>query len=238
MHNFEAMNELNELTVILVSPNVSEQMGGEAIKALQIYLELERQGVEVYQITHERVQAELSRNYPDMRASYVKDTQLQVLLNRIAPLKALLHPIFLRGALKQLKPLLKEHPGAIVHFNSPVSPVLPFFVVRGAKVVIGPLNGNIHYPPAFRHREGLSYRVRRWLHPLMQFLLRYTFRGKQRADALLVAGGERTYESLRMAGCRDEQFVDSIDSGVLDRLYKAPRMAQSGRNLRFYQNGR
>jgi len=229
---------MNELSVILVSPNVSEQMGGEAIKALQIYLELERQGVEVYQVTHERVQAELSRNYPNMKVSYVKDTQLQVTLNRIGPLKPFLNMIFLREAVRQVKDLLKNRPDAIVHFTSPVSPVLPFFVVPGAKTVIGPLNGNIHYPPAFRDREGLSYRVRRWVHPGMQFLHRHTFRGKQEADALLVAGGERTYESLRMAGCREEQFVDSIDSGVLDRLYKSPRITQSGVNLRFYQNGR
>ena len=34
------------------------------------------------------------------------------------------------------------------------------------------------------------------------------------------------------------QFVDSIDSGVLDRLYQQPRITHSGRNLRFFQNGR
>jgi glycosyltransferase involved in cell wall biosynthesis len=232
------VGNINELSVILVSPNVSEQMGGEAIKALQIYLELERQGVNVHQVTHERVQAELSRNYPNMSVSYVKDTQLQVTLNRIPPLAPFLGLIFSRDAGRHVKELLKERPDAIVHFTSPVSPVLPFFRVPGASVVIGPLNGNIHYPPSFRNHEPLSYRVRRWLHPLMQFLHRHTFTGKQHAEALLVAGGERTYESLRMAGCREKQFVDSIDSGVLDRLYETPRATQSGVNLRFFQNGR
>jgi glycosyltransferase involved in cell wall biosynthesis len=72
----------------------------------------------------------------------------------------------------------------------------------------------------------------------VQFLNRYTITGKQNADALLVAGGERTYQSLRMCGCRDEQFVASIDSGVLDHLYAAPRITHSSKNLRFYQNGR
>jgi glycosyltransferase involved in cell wall biosynthesis len=173
-----------------------------------------------------------------MNVSYVKDTQLQITLNRIPPLKPLLNMIFLRDAIRQVKELLKKRTDAIVHFTSPVSPVLPFFRVPGAVVVIGPINGNIHYPPSFRDREALSYRLRRWLHPFLQFLHRYTFSGKQRADALLVAGGERTYESLRMAGCREEQFVDSIDSGVLDRLYETPRIVQSGVNMRFFQNGR
>jgi len=41
-----------------------------------------------------------------------------------------------------------------------------------------------------------------------------------------------------MAGCRAEQFVDSVDTGILDRLNEAPRVTHSGRNLRFVHNGR
>jgi glycosyltransferase involved in cell wall biosynthesis len=41
-----------------------------------------------------------------------------------------------------------------------------------------------------------------------------------------------------MAGCKESQLVASIDSGVLDRLYEEPRARHSGRNLRFFQNGR
>src|SRR6266550_1835961 len=63
--------------VILIAPNVSEQMGGEAIKALQIYQELERQGIEVQQITHDRVKRELDSKFPRMHVTYVKDTFLQ-----------------------------------------------------------------------------------------------------------------------------------------------------------------
>jgi glycosyltransferase involved in cell wall biosynthesis len=228
----------NQLSVILVSPNVSEQMGGEAIKALQIYLELQRQGVRVHQVTHDRVKLELDKKYPGMSVSYLKDTKLERFLNRMGPLGVFLNPIFLWKATRLAEKKLKEYPGAIIHFNSPVSPVLPYFRARGARVVIGPINGNIHYPPAFRARESSSYRMRRWLHPILQFLHRHTITGKQHADALLVAGGERTYESLRMCGCRDEQLVDSIDSGVMDRLYANPRITHAGKNFRFFQNGR
>ena len=69
--------ELKGLSFILVSPNVSEQMGGEAIKSLQICLELTRRGARVHQITHERVKSELNHNFPGMSVSYVKDTWLQ-----------------------------------------------------------------------------------------------------------------------------------------------------------------
>jgi glycosyltransferase involved in cell wall biosynthesis len=229
---------IDALFVILVSPNVSEQMGGEAIKALQIYLELSRRGVSVHQITHERVKPELDRKFPEMSVSYVRDTWFQKTVYRVRPLAPFLNLIFLWRAGQQIAGIVGKKSGVVVHFTSPVSPVLPYFSVRGAAVIIGPVNGNIHYPPAFRSRETTSYRVRRWLHPVMQFMHRLFFSGKQSADALLVAGGPRTYQSLRMAGCRDNQFVDSIDSGVLDNLYQKSRISHSGRNLRFFQNGR
>jgi glycosyltransferase involved in cell wall biosynthesis len=226
------------LCVILVAPNVSEQMGGEAIKALQIYLELDRQGVQVFQVTHQRVKQELDHKFPRMRVSYVTDGWFQRWIDRTKVLAPTLNMIFQWKAIPIIKELLSEQPKAVVHFTSPVSPVLPYFAIRGAAVVIGPLNGNIHYPPAFRHRETKPYRIRRVLHPLMQRLARIFFSGKRQADALLVAGGERTYQSLRMAGCRDGQFVDSIDSGVLEALLEKPRVMHEGRNLRFVHNGR
>ena len=230
-------NEVDEPYIILVSPNVSEQMGGEAIKALQIYLELKHQGIRVHQITHERVKAELDRKYPDMEVSYLSDTKLERASHRLGFAFGV-GMVFLWRAGRLAQKLSKEQRGSIIHFTAPVSPVLAYFRVRGAGIIIGPLNGNIHYPSAFRDRESLSYRVRRWLHPFLQFVLRFTITGKQHADALLVAGGERTYESLRMCGCREEQFVDSLDSGVLDRLYALPRVTHTGRNLRFFVNGR
>jgi len=75
-------SELKGLSFILVSPNVSEQMGGEAIKSLQICLELTLRGARVHQVTHERVKAELSRSFPGISVSYVKDTWLQKLAFR------------------------------------------------------------------------------------------------------------------------------------------------------------
>jgi glycosyltransferase involved in cell wall biosynthesis len=224
--------------VLLIAPNVSEQMGGEAIKALQIYLELDRQGVPVHQITHQRAQPELTRTFPQIHATYIPDTLLEKLLYRAKLFEQLLNYIFLRAAAKKARHLLRQNPNAVVHFTSPVSPILPYPRIPGAHVVIGPNNGNIHYPPAFYHQEKLAYKIRRWMHPLMQFLHRLGPSGKRHADAILVAGGERTYASLRMAGCRNAQFVDSIDSGVLTRLAEEPRIIHSGQNLRFFHNGR
>ena len=50
------------LLLILIAPNVSEQMGGEAIKALQSFQELKKLHPDTLQITHARNRAEVARN--------------------------------------------------------------------------------------------------------------------------------------------------------------------------------
>src|ERR1700722_431285 len=150
---------LEGLSFILVSPNVSEQMGGEAIKALQIWRELTLRGARVHQVTHERVKAELDRNFPGMSVSYVRDTLVQKMAYRAGRLSPLLSAvisepliaiIFQRRAVQLVKALLRDSPESIVHFTSPVSPVLPNFRIPKATVVIGPINGNSHFPRALR----------------------------------------------------------------------------------------
>ena len=224
--------------VILIAPNVSEQFGGESIKALQIAQELHRRGIRVRQITHERVRAELSAKHPELDVTYVPETQAQALLWKSVLGRPLLKLMFQYNAAAAAERMLKDEPGAVVHYTSPVSPVLPTFRIPDAKVVVGPLNGSIFYPPNFRHRESWTDWFRRVSHGPLQWGHRQLFLGKQSADALLVAGGERTYKSLRAAGCTDKQFVDSVDSGILDRLYDLPRAQQHGTNLRFVHNGR
>ena len=225
--------------VILVAPNVSEQMGGEAIKALQTARELVRRGVRVRQVAHQRVRAELSANHPDLDVTYVAESAVQTLLWKSFVGRPLLYLIFQYRAAAIAERMARELPGAVVHFTAPVSPVLPMFRVRGARrVIIGPVNGAIFYPKGFRHRESWPDWLRRLTHWPLQRLHGLLFRGKQRADVLLVSGGERTYRSLRTAGCRDEQFADSVDSGILDRLYDLPRATHAGTNLRFVHNGR
>jgi len=224
--------------VILIAPNVSEQMGGESIKALQIYQSLAARGVKVHQITHSRVRDELARLHPEMPVSFVEEDRVDGLLWRSKVLSGVTTPYFMKRAAQIAQRLVDEQDGAVVHYTSPVSPVLPLFPIRGARVVVGPLNGNIHHPPAFRARESLSERLRRALLSPSQLLHRTFFSGKQKADVLLVAGGERTYESLRIAGCRPEQFRDSLDSGILDKLRSEPLIAHEGANFRFVHNGR
>jgi glycosyltransferase involved in cell wall biosynthesis len=226
------------LYVILVAPNVCERMGGEAIKALQIYEELVRQGVAVHQVTHGRVRDDLSRLHPDMPVTYIEDDRVSLFCVRYAVLRSLLDPYFMWRAAQVVRGMLRSRPDAIVHYTSPVSPIVPLFRIPGARVIVGPINGNIHYPPAFRSREGASYRVRRLLHSTAALVHRLFFPGKRSAQAILVAGGERTARSLRKIGCKASILRESLDSGIPNRLGTLPRITHEGQNFRFVHNGR
>src|SRR4051812_1510332 len=79
----------------LIAPNISEQMGGEAMMALQIYDELAARGVPVHQITHSRVRHEISRTHPEMSVSYVEDDWLDRVLCRNGITRMIMGPIFM-----------------------------------------------------------------------------------------------------------------------------------------------
>ena len=211
----------DDLFVILIAPNVCERMGGEAIKALHIWLALEKAGVRTHQITHERVRKELEDHFPHSNISYVRESfSAEDYFGGIMFEKqAIIEIMFEWRAARMARELLKKHPEAVVHFTSPVSPILPFFRIPEARVVIGPINGNIYYPAGFRHRESRVDRIRRLSHRVVQFCHKLLFRGKQSADAILVAGGERTYRSATAAGQGAERnsFWSSIDhAGILE----------------------
>ena len=240
---FESPTDMNRPSdpppfLILIAPNVSEQMGGEAIKALQIMEELAAQRVDFHQITHSRVRKELENKYINSKITYIEDDILMRLIWKSVIFRMLLVPLFLRRAAWVAADLARSHPGSVVHYTSPVSPVVPRFAVPGVPVIVGPINGNIHHPRAFRGRETASYRLRRWFLEPAQMVHRLFFSGLRSAAAILVAGGPRTEESLRMAGCRDRQFRETLDSGIPNRLLDEPPIRHEGRNLRFVHNGR
>jgi glycosyltransferase involved in cell wall biosynthesis len=224
--------------LILIAPNVSEVMGGESIMALQIYQTLADRGLDVHQITHSRNREELSRDFPGMSVSYVEDDKIDVLLYKIPFVRYLSTPYFMWRAARMAKARLAQQPNAIVHFTSPVSPVVPQFPIPGAPVIVGPLTGNIHHPPTFREREGFGDKIRWLLLGPSQWLHRLIGSGKQTADVVLVAGGERTRKSLLMAGCRSEQFRESLCCGIPDKLRDRPPIEHRGPNFRFVHNGR
>jgi glycosyltransferase involved in cell wall biosynthesis len=231
-----------DLLVILIAPNVSEQMGGEAMKALQILRELRRALPNTLQITHDRNRAEVSQRLGLSNVMFVGDTWVSRAIWGSVVLRALLNPWFCWKAVRLAERVADEFalPGqkVVIHQVEPNSPVMPRWLSRRFPNVLGPLNGNIYYPALFRHRESVSASLRRRLHMPMQWLRRLQPVFKRRPEMILVAGGERTRVSLLTAGIKPGTLVDTVDCGVSESLLDRPRLTHQGTSLRFVHFGR
>src|ERR1700730_11611651 len=168
-----------DILVILVAPNVSEQMGGEAIKALQIFREIKKLHPRTIQITHERCKAELSGRLGLENIRYVTDTTLSVGLWKSRVFRAFLDPWFCLKAIRLAEHIAVDQGmtgnSVVIHQTEPNSPVTPRFVSGRHSNVSGPVNGNIYYPKIFRKNESLSASLRRIFHMRLQFVNRMFF---------------------------------------------------------------
>lgn len=222
--------------IVLIAPNAGTRMGGEAIKAYQYFRWLLANGHDAVLITHGRNRAALAGLLPPERLRWVDETRLQALVWKIWLLRPLLGVYFYKKVARLLRGF--DPKTTVVHYVSPISPVSVRFPPKGYRVVIGPLNGFITYPPAFGHREPRSQKTERYLYALVQRALGIVFGDKRKADALLNSGGERTRKALRWAGAADERMVDVLDSGVPMDLVALPAAEHVGRNPHFVALGR
>ena len=228
------------LKVFLVAPNVSEQMGGEAMKALQIFREIQKILPDTLQITHERNKVEIETQLKLRGVHFIDDTWLSRFFWRVPPLRLLLNPWFSWKAVALANRLAKsqdERP-TVVWQTEPNSPVAPRAMSARHVNVLGPINGNIYYPEAFRDRESTLASWRRRTHMPLQRLQKAIRSTVSEADLILVAGGARTRESLVAAGCRPDRMIDAADCGVDASLLERPRITHAGRNTRFVHFGR
>ena len=156
------------ILVVLIAPNVGEQMGGEAIKALQIFRELRNQHPNTIQITHERNKKELSDRLRMSDVYYVMDTKVALILWRSRVLNWLLDPWFCQKAVRLAEAIAEDRElsgsQVIIHQTGPNSPVMPRTISKKHPNVFGPINGNIYFPRIFRRYETIRARLRRILH--------------------------------------------------------------------------
>ena len=227
----------DDTIIILIAPNVGEQMGGEAIKALQIFRALKEFHPDAIQITHARCRTEVADRLHLEDVYFVDDTAVSLFLWRSIVFRNLLDYWFSRKAI-ELAESLAGGRRAIIHQTEPNSPVSPRAFSKRHVNVLGPINGNIYYPAIFRSHESLTARMRRILHMPIQALNRIVFRGMPRADLILSAGGERTERSLYKRGCRPGQIKSTLDCGISKNLLARPRIRHEGRNMRFVHFGR
>lgn len=186
------------MRVLIAAENASVRFGGEAILPYHYFRLLRQRGVDAHLVVHARTRPELTAFFPQEvdRMHFVEDTPLQkllFLLGRSLPQRVNEATLCLATQMitqwKQ-RTILRElvTVNCVVHQPIPVSPRFPSLLYDlGAPVVMGPLNGGMEYPPAFRTKEPLASR---WLISLgrsLSNLANAILPGKRKAILVLVA---------------------------------------------------
>jgi glycosyltransferase involved in cell wall biosynthesis len=100
----------------------------------------------------------------------------------------------------------------VVHQPIPVSPRAPSFICKlGVPVVIGPMNGGMEYPPAFRNIESWSTRASIALGRRSADAINRLIPGKKLARTVLVAN-QRT--RLALPSCITGEVIELAENGV------------------------
>lgn len=185
---------------------------------------------EVYLITHARVRSSIEKNsnIPQSNIFYIPDTCLHkalfkidcLLPNRIGLVSTgvLMHIVTQFYQWRLAKKVIKLKKIDIVHEPAPVSPVQPSAMFGlGVPVIIGPMNGGMSFPPAFKDMTGrfenLLYKCVRLFNSVYNLLIP----GKFFAKVLLVAN-KRTLNALPKF--RLGKAIILVENGVFNALDK------------------
>jgi len=210
------------MKLLVVSTNAALTMGGEAVKALQYVQQLLAQGRDVTLITHERCRAALADQLPEGRVIYVRDSAMMKACWRTPGLARLVNSFFHLEVARICRGF--DPDGVVIHYLCPISPVEQRFPPKGYRYVIGPLSGNIFYPPGFRHLAGRGLRLQQRIYRPLQKILGLISRQFVRAERVLVSGYDRTREALGWAGCPPGRIEEVWDAGLGQALFDHPRI--------------
>jgi glycosyltransferase involved in cell wall biosynthesis len=194
--------------VCIVADSASVRFGGEAILPYHYFRLLSARGVETWLVVHDRTRGELEALLPEYRDRmiFARDTRLNKIVNYFCFLHpsrlmistlGLLNVMLTQRELRRLvRELVRRERIDIIHQPTPVSPKNPSLIFNlGAPVVIGPLNGGMDYPSAFRGQESWFSHVAMSGARGLSNLVNRILPGKRRAATLLVAN-PRTREAL------------------------------------------
>ncbi|OFX20792.1 MAG: hypothetical protein A2V77_02070 [Anaeromyxobacter sp. RBG_16_69_14] len=218
----------DDVRPIIVAEHASASFGGEAILPLHYFRFLRKRGIETWLVVHERTRRELDTVLADERdrVFYVPDRLLQKvcwqlgkgLPDRVAhaTFGAVTHAVTQLAERSVVRELVARVRATVVHEPIPVSPRTPSMMFDvGAPVIIGPMNGNMSFPPGMRHGQG-------WFEQTFVRAARETSMianalvpGKRKAATLLVANA-RTREALPAGTCSHviELTENGVDLGV------------------------
>jgi glycosyltransferase involved in cell wall biosynthesis len=235
------------MRIIIAADSASARFGGEAFIPLNYFRLLLARKEDVRLVVHARTKAELTELFPNDadRLYFVEDTILHKTLfrfGRLLPRRLadattglLMHLSTQFAQRRIIRKLTKALQIDVVHVPIPVSPKMPSLMWGlGAAVVIGPLNGGMDYPEAFRRERGklsnLSLSFGRWLAHFANALLP----GSLRADVVVVAN-RRTREALPRGVTG--RIVEFVENGVDFSVWQKSSRSENG-SIKFIFIGR
>ncbi|MEM8772002.1 MAG: glycosyltransferase family 4 protein [Pseudomonadota bacterium] len=218
------------MRALIVAPNISKRMGGEAVLPYHYIEKMSARGVELHAATHARVREEILESPLADKAQFhfLEDARAEQLIHRMGEAA----PAALRDAVFNasvgfitmarlgdlVRRLDRETAFYVIHQPIPVSPMFPSFLTGlRAPTIIGPMNGAMAFPPAFRkaYSKGADSAVA-FARPLGAAVNRIA-NGKGKADLLLVAN-DRT--RMGLPGHLDFHKVQTfVENGVDLRLW-------------------
>jgi glycosyltransferase involved in cell wall biosynthesis len=224
------------MRIILVAENASTRFGGEAFLPMNYFRLLLSRKADVRLVVHARNRAELTQSFPDEleRLHFVEDTWFHKVLFRLgthlprrlaeATTGLLIQITTQRSQRSVVRQLVKQFQIDVVHQPIPVSPKAPSQLYGvGAPVVIGPLNGGMDYPPAFRKKRGFVANLGLSLGRAAAEFFNVIIPGKLRA-ALILVSNHRTYAALPrgVKGRVVELVENGVDFSIWQRKVSRP----------------
>lgn len=231
------MTVTEDLRVLIAAEHASARFGGEAALPLHYFRVLRKRGIPVWLVTHARTRDELAQLYPgDERIFYIEDTAWHRAMWKIGRWLPDQISYFTTGFLSRLstqlaqrrliRRLVREQGITVVHQPMPVSPREPSMLYGfGVPVVIGPMNGGMDYPPAFRRHRGGIERLLLGFGRASATVLNALMPGKRRAAILLVAN-QRTRDALPGGLCKN--VIELVENGVDLSLWQSPPETGAG----------
>jgi glycosyltransferase involved in cell wall biosynthesis len=210
--------------IVIVAEHASTRFGGEAILPLHYFRILRSRDLDVHLVVHARTRDELAELLPEdrCRLHFIPDSLLHRALWRAGrPLPSRVSGATFGFASRLLTQflarrivgrLVREQAIQVVHQPIPVSAREPSLLFGlGVSVVIGPLNGGMSFPPAFRDLQGSLSRATLALARGVSNLANRFLPGKLQANVVLVAN-ERTRRALPQGV--SGRVIELVENGV------------------------
>lgn len=196
------------MKICIVAEHASERLGGEAFLPVHYFRHLRSRGIETWLVVHSRTRDELTELFPHEvnRILFVPDLWSHKLIARLSRYLPRRLYVAIFGNLNHLvtqscqrsilRQLIRNGSIDVIHQIIPISARFPSALFGfGVPMVIGPMNGGMEYPPAFRQNESWISRAGIWFLRLFVNTANTLLPGKRLADVLLVANN-RTLRAL------------------------------------------